>query len=168
MLNEIQNRQAIATAVTLTGDDLRTLAQLLRQILIDDDSVNENIPKLSSTKPATLSHDRLSTLARDILRFRRRRADLFNRSMFGEPAWDMLLTLYTSSIEGPRHSVGQLGSLSGSPQTTALRWLEYLVMEKLVVRLPNPTDRRSDFVELSDKGRAAMEKYLSETLEIRE
>ncbi len=88
--------------------------------------------------------------------------------MFGEPAWDMLLALYVSSVDGPRHSVGRLGTLSGAPQTTALRWLDYLVMEKLVVRTPNPTDRRSDFVELSDKGRNALEKYLSEELESRE
>jgi len=33
-----------------------------------------------------------------------------------------------------------------------------------VIREPNPTDRRSDFVELTDKGRATMERYLCETL----
>src|SRR5438034_518711 len=139
MGNDIQNRAAIATAVTLTGNDLRTLAQLLRQILVDGNAVNANIPKLSSAAPQKFGQDRLLALAHNIIRSREKRANLFSKSMFGEPAWDMLLALYISSTEGPRHSVGSLGMLSGSPQTTALRWLDYLVMEKLVLRLPNPT-----------------------------
>lgn len=162
MLNELQNRTAIVKTVTLTGADLQALVQLLRLILVE---AGDDIPKLSHETSASFSQDRLLTLARDMLRFRKRRTALFNKSMFGEPAWDMLLALYASSFDGPRHSVGRLGTLSGAPQTTALRWLDYLVMEKLVVRLPNPTDRRSDFVELSDKGRTTLEKYLSETLE---
>jgi DNA-binding MarR family transcriptional regulator len=50
--------------------------------------------------------------------------------------------------------------------TTALRWIEYLVAQKLIVRESHPTDRRAVFVELSDKGRALIELYLYETLTI--
>ncbi|MES2137031.1 MAG: MarR family transcriptional regulator [Pseudomonadota bacterium] len=103
--------------------------------------------------------------ARDMLLARRGRLKIFNRAMFGEPAWDMLLALYIGQVEGPRRSVSGLSSLSGAPATTALRWLDYLDKEQLVVRHANPTDRRSDFVELTDKGRTMMERYLSGTIQ---
>jgi DNA-binding MarR family transcriptional regulator len=56
--------------------------------------------------------------------------------------------------------------LSGAPPTTALRWLDYPEKEKLVAREPNPTDRRTEFVEITEKGRSAMAQYLFETLEL--
>jgi DNA-binding MarR family transcriptional regulator len=128
-------------------------------------SVNGDTTEIDSCSVAERNAAHLLKLARAILRARRRRCKMFNPSMFGEPAWDMMLTLYASMTDGPRLSVGRLSSLSGAAPTTALRWLDYLEMERLVVRESNPDDRRSDFVDLTDKGRSAIEQYLSETLE---
>lgn len=94
----------------------------------------------------------------------RRRAHL-SPALFGEPGWDMLLSLYISQFDGPRLSVGRLSSLSGAPPTTALRWLDYLERERLISREPNPTDARSAFVDLTDKGRTIMDRYLSDTVD---
>src|SRR5206468_3604882 len=71
-------------------------------------------------------------------------------AIFGEPGWDMLLSLFIAEFDGPRLSVGRLTALSGAPSTTALRWLDYLQKERLVSRERNPTDARSDFIGLTD------------------
>ena len=76
----------------------------------------------------------------------------------------MLLELYINKDFGTRHSVGRLCDLSGAPPTTALRWLDYLEKETLVAREPHPTDRRTEFVEITEKGCTAMARYLFETL----
>jgi hypothetical protein len=102
--------------------------------------------------------------ALEIRMARQRRRTHLSPAIFGEPGWDMLLSLFISEFEGPRLSVGRLTALSGAPATTALRWLDYLEKERLVSRERNPTDARSDFIGLTDKGRTTMEQYLSETL----
>lgn len=106
----------------------------------------------------------LLELANAILNDRRRRSEIFNPSMFGEPAWEMLLTLFVMDREGPRLTIGALATRSGAKLTTALRWLEYLEDQNLVRREPHPNDSRTAFVRLTDKARDALELYLSGTL----
>ena len=105
----------------------------------------------------------LIELAETILDARRRRAEVFNPAMFGEPAWELLLTLFVMDCEGPRLTIGRLTQLAGTKLTTALRWLEYLEDQAFVRREQHPTDARSAFIELTDKARAALELYLSGT-----
>jgi hypothetical protein len=96
---------------------------------------------------------------------RQRRHAHLSPAIFGEPGWDMLLSLFISEFEGPRLSVGRLTALAGAPPTTASRWLDYLEKERLISRESNPTDARSAFIALTDKGRTIMERYLCETIE---
>jgi len=83
--------------------------------------------------------------------------------MFGEPAWEMLLFLY-SPESGPRLTVGGLARLAGASKSTAIRWLDYLEQQKWIRREAHPTDKRATFVELSEKGREAINLYLSGTV----
>jgi len=83
--------------------------------------------------------------------------------MFGEPGWDILLILYTEENTN-RLQVSRLVTASGSPATTGLRWLDYLESQQLVCRQKHPTDRRIELVELTDKGRTALDSYFSETV----
>lgn len=100
--------------------------------------------------------------ARRVIAERRRRIGIFGVSMFGEPAWDMLLVLYTE--EGrQRLTVGKLISATGHAPTTAQRWLDYLERQGLIRREAHPLDRRSTFVELADKGCNALDAYFSDT-----
>jgi DNA-binding MarR family transcriptional regulator len=149
--------------VTVKGSDLSGMVEVLRQLLAQFEILAADQPSTPvvrvSNRPA------MREWARRILALRRARISILNKSMFGEPAWEMLLELYVNKDYGARLSVGRLSELSGAPATTALRWLDYLEKEKLVAREPNPTDRRTEFVELTEKGCSAMEQYLSETLE---
>lgn len=83
--------------------------------------------------------------------------------MFGEPGWDMLLTLYTRE-DDTRLKVSDLVTVARTPPSTGLRWLNYLESQQYVARRSHPTDRRVDLVELTDKARQALDSYFSETL----
>lgn len=79
---------------------------------------------------------------------------------FDEALWFMLLDLYQSQGTGQRVSISSLCLSSGIPQTTALRRIEDLVARGLVRRVPDPTDRRRAFVELSDDGNGRISRFL--------
>jgi DNA-binding MarR family transcriptional regulator len=111
--------------------------------------------------PAFRGPERLADLARAILAERRRRVRSFDASIFGEPAWDILLALFGSEPFG-RQTIGQLIRWTGVPQTTALRWIAYLEDQGLVLRRPHPTDLRTVFIELSPTGREQLAGYLTE------
>jgi DNA-binding MarR family transcriptional regulator len=162
--DEEDDKPEIGT-VRIGASDVDAIRKLLRKLLDQLSILNKDTTEIDNSIVAERDAAHLPELARGILHSRRRRSLMFNPSMFGEPAWDMLLILYASMTDGSRLSVGRLSSLAGAPPTTALRWLDYLEMERLVVRESNPDDRRSDFVDLTDKGRSVMEQYLSETSE---
>ena len=103
-------------------------------------------------------HERASQIrfSRDL------RRSLFNPNIFGEPAWDILLALYVIDRDQRRLSTRQVSTLAGHALTTALRWLDYLEEQDLIERGANPFDQRVVYVELSAKGRAAMDDYLTQ------
>lgn len=146
------------TTVQLDEQELQAATQLLKALL---GSVG-NHPAGGET--LALGSAELAERARKIHASRRRRFKIFGKSMFGEPAWDMLIILYMNEAMGPRLPISRLGDMADTPPTTALRWIEYLEQQGLVRREPHPTDRRSVFVELTEKGRSAMEHYLAESI----
>lgn len=150
--------------VRLSDRDVREAARLL-SILTRDDSANDDLQeqRTAGHQPAQ-SHAVLLQKAKEIFLNRKRRSVHFNKSVFGEPAWDMLLALYINNDFGRRATVSRIRDLAGAPTATALRWLAYLEREGLVERAPHPTDRRSVFISLTPKGREAMDAYLSETV----
>lgn len=88
---------------------------------------------------------------RPILQLRARRRLVFGDSLFGEPAWEMLLELYDAKSRGRRECVSGLCIASGVPATTALRWIGYLESEGWLTRVPDPKDGRRSFVEATEK-----------------
>ena len=84
--------------------------------------------------------------------------------MFGEAAWETLLALYILDISGQRQTVGSLLHFSGTPTSTAKRWLDYLCAHELVRREAHPTDRRTAFIGLTDRARERLDLYFSETI----
>ncbi|HKC03979.1 MAG TPA: hypothetical protein VKC17_11845 [Sphingomicrobium sp.] len=112
-----------------------------------------------ATSPA--QREILREHARQIRAARDLRQECFDRNIFGEPAWEMLLALYVIDGEQRRLSTRQVARLASLSLTTTLRWLDYLQEQDLVLRQPNPFDHRVVYTELSDKGRAAMDAYLT-------
>lgn len=156
--------------VTLTGRDLADAERLLSLLAGRRGETSEadqtHLPAADEPVIGPKETDRRTLLrrAKDVFAARRRRAQIFGKAMFGEPAWDMLLALYITEEHGSRQTVSRLTQFAGAPPTTALRWLNYLEKQKLITRESHPTDRRAVFVDISDKGREALNSYFSETL----
>jgi DNA-binding transcriptional ArsR family regulator len=99
-------------------------------------------------------------LARQLYRQRRRREQYFSAGLFGEPGWDLLLDLYIARCEGKRRSTKSACIGSGVAQTTALRWLDRLEKEGLIVRWHDVHDERQTLVALTDEAFARMTAHL--------
>lgn len=112
-----------------------------------------------SPAEATLPDARL---VRRIIRQRQLRARFLDGEIFADPAWDMLLDLTASRIEGKRVSVTSLCIAAAVPPTTALRWIGQMVEAGLFVRVSDDNDRRRAFIALSDEAAAAMARYFAE------
>ena len=97
-------------------------------------------------------HQRLVKVARIIHSLRRERTRLFPADLFGEPSWDILLSLYIAEREGFRMQVSAVCGESGVPETTALRWIERLKQVDLIKKVPAPVDGRVWYVELTSEG----------------
>lgn len=93
------------------------------------------------------------------------RRKLFDEHLFGEPGWDILLALFVIDNVERRVSIGDLTAIALVPLTTSLRWLAYLEERDLISRSIAPNDQRMVLIELTDKGRRAMETYFSHARE---
>lgn len=120
------------------------------------------MPRRSSAEPSP--RDELISRAWGVLYARRLRARHFNRVMFADPAWDILLLFCLADSSEGRQTIGQLAELVETPLTTALRWMAYLEKEHLAARQGHPTDRRIVFIRLTGKGRNALDAFLEEML----
>ncbi|MGE5563236.1 MAG: hypothetical protein ACM3ZV_07985 [Bacillota bacterium] len=115
------------------------------------------------------AQDRLSVLTferasskfvRRIINARMMRRQFFDDTFFSDPAWDILLELYALQCEDHRISVSKLSVAADLPCTTALRWIDKLESECLVVRTADPLDGRRVWVALSDQGMRRMRSYV--------
>jgi DNA-binding MarR family transcriptional regulator len=104
-------------------------------------------------------------LARSIHFARKRRAEHFGAALFSEPAWDMLLILFIyGDRSGEPLSVTRLAEYGDAPLTTAIRWLDYLESQRMIIRQQSGSDRRKNFVELSEHGRTMLINYFESLL----
>lgn len=138
---------------------LATTVELVTQLM----ELSEKQRAQLSRKPPLES---ACVLAEQILRRRRQREAYFGKHIFADPCWDMLLDLYVAQKKHLRPvSVSSLCIASAVPATTALRWIDTLVQEGLVVRRPDPRDKRRVLVALTDEGSGKMDMLLAEWLE---
>ena len=146
----------LPSLVALTGSDLEDARRLLHLL-------TQSREPATGGSGAPFGPDALLARARKILTDRQKRVERFGRAMFGEPAWEMLLLLYVAQASA-RYTASRLARVSGYSKATAIRWLDYLEKEKLILRKSHPTDQRSVFIELTDKGISSLELYLADTL----
>jgi DNA-binding MarR family transcriptional regulator len=101
-----------------------------------------------------------AALVKGLIRARDQRTKFFPRSLFSEPAWEILLELYAAEVAQRRVSVSQLCVTAGLSATTGLRWLSTLEAIRLVIRVADPLDARRSFVSLTSEGRRSMESFV--------
>jgi DNA-binding MarR family transcriptional regulator len=105
----------------------------------------------------------LVQLAKKILVARQLRLQVFPAGMFCEPAWDILLSLYSQPSGGYR-SISTLAECANAAVGTTIRWVKYLEEEGLLTREVNGGDRNGELVHLTDKAFRALQFYLAQTL----
>lgn len=164
LVHGLRDTSQQATSVMLSGRDITDAARLLT-ILLGHLGQRATPPP---PKPARLQKLRtdckletsdLFDVARKLFHERKDRQRFFNKAMFSEPAWDMLLTLYIADAVGTKQTVSRLASLICTPMTTTIRWLNYLEKESFVLRSEHPSDNRQILITLTDAGRSAIENY---------
>ena len=95
------------------------------------------------------------------MRERALRARFLDGGLFGEPGWAILLDLFVAASEGREVPVISTCIASGSPQTTALRWIALLERRGLVMRRPDPSDSRSALLTLTPAADTAVADYFT-------
>lgn len=147
---------------------LRSIAEELANIasqLTPDIAKNPMVPVATDSLGdyAHLSWEeqkRLTDYARDMYRARRLRARAFgDESLFGEPAWDLMLDLFIAESEEKPLSVTAACIGAAVPTSTALRWIVILEARGLVRRENDPTDARRVFLHLTPHGHTTMTHY---------
>jgi DNA-binding MarR family transcriptional regulator len=96
-----------------------------------------------------------------LFKARQLRSSIFGQALFGEPAWDMLIALYLADSKGQPVTVSGLAEWARCPSTTGLRWLQVLEAKRLASRRAHPSDRRMHFVELTERGRQALDGFFA-------
>jgi DNA-binding MarR family transcriptional regulator len=148
--------------IQFTERDIADAKRLLGLIAGRRCSAPETDTGGQAISPGASDAERLRNFARQIYEKRQKRIARFGSQMFGEPAWEMLLLLYLGE-GGERQSQTGLADLSGAARSTAMRWIDHLVRRGFAHREDHPTDKRRNFIILSEKGRQLLELYLSET-----
>jgi DNA-binding response OmpR family regulator len=139
-----------AEAGSASGEEVRKLADVARDLA--------GHLRRSGTGPGDGSVERESL--RLLQRLQEARSTVFGQAVMPEPAWEMLAELMRARLAGQHVSVTSLALASASPTTTALRRIEELIQGGLVVRVPDPSDKRRTYVELTPSGVTRMQLFL--------
>lgn len=99
--------------------------------------------------------------ARRLAKARRVRDRVFDRTMFLNPAWNILVELFIAAEEGRSVTIKSACVAAGVPQSTALRHIAHLIEMRLTIRAQHPSDARSAYLKLTERGRSGMVAFLS-------
>ncbi|WOE76140.1 hypothetical protein [Alterisphingorhabdus coralli] len=100
-------------------------------------------------------------LVRAHLAARNVRDEIFQKDLFGEPSWNILLDLYSAHHAGKAISITSACIASGAPPTTALRHISALQNEGYIERIEDTSDKRVVYIHMTHKGIEVIEKWAS-------
>lgn len=108
-----------------------------------------------------LPPSRLLAAARNYARARIVRDEVFGHGQFLDPSWNVLIELFIAGEEGRNVTIKSACVAACVPQSTALRHIAHLIDIRLATRAQHPSDARSAYLKLTDRGRAKMVAFLS-------
>lgn len=172
----------LAEAVVLPGDPPEAVAAVLASVLtaapegvrdwregqasisalsLEANRIAAALARLAATQNDVGATQSLEPgLVRRLIRLRRDRERYFPAEIFADPAWDMLLDLVASRLEGRRVAVSSLCIAASVPTTTALRWIRSLSEAGLFERTTDPSDARRTWISLSETANNGMLAWL--------
>lgn len=110
---------------------------------------------------ASLPPGDLLAAARRLWSTSRIRDRVFGRDLCPNPAWNILLDLFIAGEEGRNVTIKSACSAAGVPQSTALRHIAHLIEVRLARRNQHPSDARSAYLLLTDRGRARLVEFIT-------
>ena len=99
-----------------------------------------------------------------VYKLRRLRSKYFAEELFADPAWDILLLLYSLEHSGKRISISAVCVSAGVPVTTGHRWIERLIDAGLIERERHPSDRRIIWIRLTAATVERLDAYLDDMI----
>ena len=158
-------RESEASRLHRLNEEVARIAEILSQLARGDltrDTDREIADRRRGYDAGPGMHGEIDAQAvRRLIRARRLRDQFFGEGLFEEPAWDMLLDLYAAELEHTRVSVSSLCIAAAVAPTTALRWIAKLTENGMMVRQPDPIDRRRAFIALAPSASSAMRGYMA-------
>lgn len=163
LLNDV-SRDVDAARLQRLADEVGRIARTLATLSVSAPMPHENVSDIRTAfmgEPMMLDAEPNAGEVRSVIRMRRLRDRFFDRDLFADPAWDMLLDLMAARIERVQVAVSSLCIAACVPPTTALRWIKAMTDSGLFDRIADPEDGRRIFIRLSDAAAASMTRYFS-------
>jgi hypothetical protein len=140
-----------------SADHCKVQAQALRRTI---DELCHNLERMSPPVTANCFVEAPTEMeVRKVIRARRARERFFNADLFADPAWDILLDLFASSLANQRATISSVCAAAAVPATTGLRWVRNLEECGLITRHDDPLDGRRTFLSLSWEANLAMASF---------
>jgi len=102
----------------------------------------------------------LVQLARRISHWRRKRDALFDPVIFADPEWDILLDLFAEGGFGRKVSMSSLCIAASVPTTTAVRCINAMIEQGVLLKSRDANDARRVLIELTADTRNRMRTWL--------
>lgn len=172
VVGEARQSQDPAVALALIMEAIRALTDAADRLCRSDP--NRIVRSASTPSPNSQALDGQSLDEIDnfapvlVYKARRLRDRVFNDpTLFGEPAWDILLDALVSEQSDRPISITSACTAASVPPTTALRWISLLQQKELLTRANDAADKRRSFVRLTAHGTRKMHAYFSRLAELR-
>lgn len=143
-----KNQSPIDSSKAALIADLKQKISSISKTLVDVFDRIDGIDQPLNTTPAEQTALAVARL-RKIVATRKRRNHAFPEHHFADPAWDMILDLTIAMAENRLISVSSLSLAANVPTTTALRCINQLKDEGIIVVIADPKDGRRRYTQLS-------------------
>ncbi len=145
------------------SEEVSRIAGSLAQLSMGLLSVTSEDAKAANSDELDVPEDLVSWL----VRARQERSRYLSTELLVEPAWDMLLAIFWAEIAQRRVTQSNVCTASGVAPSTALRWLNRMAEQQLIVRRRDEHDAQRFYVELTPAVSTALRRYFVEIVQKR-
>jgi len=138
-------------------DRLQTALEIVRQ-------AQARFAMLAEPPPAAVEPESLRAVAERLYLERRRRDEFFPAGLFGEPAWDLLLSLFIAHDEGRSLTLSEAFTAAKVQPEDGPDLIERLLDAGLISREQGCFDRRRGAIVLTDEAVHRLAEYLTDLL----
>ncbi|MEN9933142.1 MAG: hypothetical protein RIS17_1715, partial [Pseudomonadota bacterium] len=155
---ETVRQNDVVSNVGALADEVRRLASLLQK------DAGSDVDGAHSQRRADKDLD--AVLVKKLIRAEYSRARVIGGKILGDLAWNILLDLLLASLEGRHVAVSSACIVAGVATTTALRLVNRMVEDQVLVRIPDENDGRRHFLAIEPTVEQALKAYILDLAEL--